>query len=212
MKKENRVRFLIALSMLAVFLIWTAAVLFIDRQAVGPMGSVVGLATVNKALHEMGASMPLYIITDWLSLVPIGVALTFGMLGAAQWIKRKHISKVDRSIIVLGGFYIITLAVYILFEAVVINYRPVLIDGILEASYPSSTTVLVICVMTTAIMQLNGRIKNDIFRRCVSVAAIIFIAFMVLGRALSGVHWFSDIVGGVLLSAGLVLGYSAVVG
>ena len=134
----------------------------------------------------------------------------FSILGLIQWIKRKSIYKVDYDILVLGGFYIVTIAVYLLFESVVINYRPVLIGGILEASYPSSTTMLVMCVMPTAIMQLDYRIKNKLFRNIVVVTIIAFIAFMVIGRLISGVHWFTDIVGGALLSAGLVMMYYSV--
>ena len=93
----------------------------------------------------------------------------------------------------------------------VVNYRPVLIDGYLEASYPSSTTMLVMCVMPTAIMQVNYRMKNNILKRCVSFAMIAFMAFMVIGRLVSGVHWFTDIVGSALLSAGLVLMYRAII-
>ena len=102
------------------------------------------------------------------------------------------------------------LLVYILFEVFVVNYRPVLIDGHLEASYPSSTTVLSMCVMSTAIMQLRSRIGNDAVKRCVTSVMSVFIAFMVIGRLVSGVHWFTDIVGGVLLSTGLVLLYRCI--
>ena len=116
--------------------------------------------------------------------------------------------KVDSSILVLGGLYILTIIAYILFENVVINYRPVLIDGFLEASYPSSTTLLVLCVMPTAIMQLNDRIKNQTLKRCVNIIIIAFTAFMVFGRLISGVQWLSDIIGGVFLSTGLVLMYN----
>ena len=104
------------------------------------------------------------------------------------------------------------MAVYVLFEMFVVNYRPILINGNLEASYPSSTTMLVMCVMPTAIMQFNVRIKNDILKRCVSSAIIAFIVFMVIGRLISGVHWFTDIVGGTLLSTGLVLIYRSISG
>ena len=92
---------------------------------------------------------------------------------------------------------------------VVINYRPTLIDGYLEASYPSSTTMLVMCVMPTAMMQIRARIKNDVFRRCVMVIIAAFIVFMVIGRLMSGVHWITDIIGGAILSAGLVMIYSS---
>ena len=132
------------------------------------------------------------------------------MLGLVQWIKRKSIRKVDFDILVLGGFYIITIVAYLFFESVVINYRPVLINGYLEASYPSSTTMLVMCVMPTAVMQLGSRTKNKVLRNIIAVTIVAFIAFMVIGRLVSGVHWFTDIVGGALLSAGLVMMYYSV--
>lgn len=158
-----------------------------------------------------GVHFSLYNITDWLGLVPLFVCMGFGILGLVQWIKRKSICKVDHDILILGGFYIITIAAYLLFESVVINYRPVLINGYLEASYPSSTTLLVMCVTPTAVMQFNSRIKNKVLRNIIAVAIIAFIAFMVIGRLISGVHWFTDIVGGALLSAGLVMMYYSVV-
>lgn len=212
MKKENQRNFCIATWMLLAFLLWTVAIQFVDVQAIGPQESSVGFATINQFVHNLtGVHMSLYTITDWLGLVPLMFVMGFGTLGLIQWIKRKHLLKVDHSILVLGGFYIVVMAVYVLFEMLVINYRPVLIDGILEASYPSSTTMLVMCVMPTAIMQLNARIKNDVLKRFVASAIIAFIVFMVIGRLVSGVHWFTDIIGGALLSAGLVLMYLAVI-
>ena len=197
--------------MLAVFVLWTVLICFVDVQAIGPEGSSVGFSTINGFIHELtGVNWFLYTVTDWLGLVPIGVAFGFAVLGLVQWIKRKSLLKVDRSILTLGGFYIVVMAVYILFEIVVINYRPTLINGHLEVSYPSSTTMLVMCVMPTAMMQLRARIKNDLFRRCVMFAIAVFIAFMVIGRLVSGVHWISDIIGGVLLSAGPVMMYYSV--
>ena len=103
------------------------------------------------------------------------------------------------------------MAVYLLFETVTVNYRPVLIGDILETSYPSSTTLLVMCVMPTAIMQFNSRIKNAIIKKSVSIVIMAFVIFMVIGRLASGVHWFSDIVGGAMLSAGLVEMYRHIV-
>ena len=212
MKKENQRNFCIATCMLFAFFLWTATIQFIDVQTIGPQGSSVGFATLNGFVHNLtGVHMSLYAITDWLGLVPLAFVMGFALLGLVQWIKRKYFLKVDYSILVLGGFYIVVMAAYVLFEVLVINYRPVLIDGILEASYPSSTTMLVMCVMPTAIMQLNTRIKSDVLKRCVSSAITIFVVFMVIGRLVSGVHWFSDIVGGALLSAGLVLMYRAII-
>ena len=211
MKKKNRKGLIVGIGLLVAFVLWTVAVKFIDVQPIGPEGSVVGFATVNRFVHELtGANMSLYNITDWLGLVPLGFVMGFGTLGLVQWIKRKHILKVDYSILVLGGFYIVVMAVYVLFEILALNYRPVLINGILEASYPSSTTMLVMCVMPTAIMQFNERIRNSVLRRSVTVIITAFIIFMVIGRLVSGVHWFTDIVGGASLSAGLVVLYYSV--
>ena len=212
MKKENQSNFCIATCMLIAFLLWTAAIQFVDVQAIGPQESSVGFATINQFVHNLtGVHMSLYTITDWLGLVPLVFVMGFALLGLIQWIKRKHLLKVDYNILILGGFYIVVMAVYVLFEMLVVNYRPVLICGILEASYPSSTTMLVMCVMPTAIMQFNARIKNNVLKRFVASAMIAFVVFMVIGRLVSGVHWFTDIIGGALLSTGLVLAYHAII-
>ena len=202
-----------AMGFLTAFALWTLAVSCVDVQTIGPNGSAVGFATINGWFHQLtGVHMTLYYITDWLGLVPVAFGFGFAILGLAQWIKRKSFCKVDRSILVLGGFYIVTLAAYLFFEDFVINYRPVLIAGFLEASYPSSTTLLVLCVMPTARMQLRSRIQNPVLRRIVCAAITAFMAFMVVGRLLSGVHWLTDIIGGILLAAGLVTLYVFLVG
>ena len=208
MMRRIRKRLTVSVLLLSAFVLWTVAICFLDVRAIGPQGSFVGFAGINGFVHNLtGVHWGLYYITDWLGLVPIFVCMGFSILGLVQWIKRKSICKVDYDILVLGGFYIVTIAVYLLFESVVINYRPVLIGGSLEASYPSSTTMLVMCVMPTAIMQFGNRIKNKVLRNIIAVAIITFIAFMVIGRLICGVHWFTDIVGGALLSAGLVMMY-----
>lgn len=211
MEKIRKKMFFMGAGFLGAFVLWTVLVSVVDIRAIGPNGSSVGFATLNGYVHDLtGVNMRLYSITDWLGLVPIGVAFGFAVLGLVQWVGRKSLFKVDRSILALGGFYIIVLAMYIFFEIVVINYRPVLIDGYLEASYPSSTTMLVMCVMPTAMMQLHARIKSDVFRRCVLISIAAFTAFMVIGRLASGVHWLTDIIGGALVSAGLVITYASV--
>ena len=208
MEKKNKKRLVLGVSLVVAFVLWTILVCFIDVRALGPEGSSVGFAALNGFVHELtGVNWFLYTITDWLGIVPIAVALGFAILGLVQLIKRKSLWKVDHSILALGVFYIVVMAAYIFFEVVVINYRPTLIDGYLEASYPSSTTMLVMCVMPTAAMQLNVRIKNTVLRRCAVITIVAFTAFMVIGRLVSGVHWITDIIGGALLSAGLVTMY-----
>ena len=208
MKKQEKAIFLTAGCLLVAFVLWTVLVRVVDVQAIGPEGSRVGFAALNGAFHGLtGVHLFLYDATDILSIIPLAMIAGFGLLGLIQWIRRKSFLKVDRSILVLGGFYVVVLAVFFLFEVLAVNYRPVLIEGVLEASYPSSTTMLVLCVMPTAMLQLHSRIRNTALR--VSLLAVMggFTAFMLVGRVISGVHWITDIIGGILLSAGLVLLY-----
>lgn len=198
---------------LGAFLLWTVLVCTVDVQPVGPCAATVGFAAVNVFFHRLtGVNLWLYVLTDWLSLVPLAVAAVFGVLGLQQWVRRKSIRRVDPDILILGGFYLTVMVVYIFFEHCVINYRPVLVEGNLEASYPSSTTVLAMCVMMTAAEQFRHRICHPWMNRAVTFGATVFGALMVTGRLLSGVHWVTDIVGGIVLSAGLVKLYRFVCG
>ena len=198
-----------SICLLTAFVLWTAAVRLVDVQAIGPVGSFVGFAELNSFVHGLtGVHLGLYLLTDWLSLIPVICVLGFALLGLRQWIRRKSLFRVDRSILVLGGFYLLTGAAYLFFEKCIINFRPVLIDRILEASYPSSTTMLVICVMSTTGLQLQERILNPRLRKGIRVLIAAFTLFMVMGRLISGVHWITDIIGGILLSLGLVMLYA----
>ena len=212
MKRVREKAFRRAMGLLAVFLLWTSAVRFVDVQAIGPQGTSVGFATLNGFMHQLtGVHMTLYTVTDWLGLVPFGFVLGFGCLGLMQWIQRKQLRMVDWDILVLGGFYLAVLAAYAIFEVILVNYRPVLIEGCPEVSYPSSTTMLVLCVIPTAIMQLNARLHHKVLKQSLTWALSAFLVFMVIGRLLSGVHWLTDIIGGALLSGGLVQLYRAMI-
>lgn len=204
-------KFLRATIFLTGFAALTWMLLAIDTAPIGPMGSAVGLSTLNRLFHDFtGVHMELYRISDLLSIIPLGIVMGFGALGLTQWFCRKKIMLVDFDILVLGVFYFVILAIFVYFEIFVVNYRPVLIEGILEASYPSSTTVLVMCVMPTAMMQANWRMKNSVVKNTLVCLMGCFSIFMVLARMISGVHWLTDILGGALLSAGLVILYDAV--
>ena len=210
MKKRVAVKLWLSFVFLVLFALWTALVLCVDVREIGPCGSSVGLATLNEAVHDLiGVNMALYTVTDALSLIPICVALGFAALGAYQLLRRGSIRRVDGDILILGVFYILVIGVYLLFEFAVVNYRPVLIEGALEASYPSSTTVLVTCIMLTALIRLRSRIKRNSLRGAAAAVIIVFTLFMVGARLISGVHWVSDIIGGALISSSLVLMYSA---
>ncbi len=212
MKKNGKKLLILGIALLVMFAIWTCLIQCVDVQPAGPKGTEIGFATFNCWFHRItGVHMAIYTITDWLGLVPIFVCMVFGRMGLAQLIKRKSLFKVDRDLIFLGIYYVVVIFGYLIFEMIPINYRPILIDGMLEASYPSSTTLLVLGVMPTLVYQVNRRSTNLLFGRCVSVMSIIFSTFMVIGRLVAGVHWFTDIVGAVILSTGLYCLYKAMV-
>lgn len=205
---KNKKILITGITMICAFIIWTFLVKTVDVKAIGPEGSYVGFASLNGFFHKLtGVNFDLYILTDWLGLVPVCFMSGFAILGFLQLVKRKNLFKVDKDILMLGGFYIVMAAVYLFFENFVINYRPVLINGILEASYPSSTTLLVTCVMPSSAILLNRKIKNSGSRKTAVYLINIFTVFMVIARLVSGVHWVTDIIGGLILSAGLVFSY-----
>ncbi len=204
--------FALAGALLVLFAVLTVMLMYVDISPIGPEGSSVGLSAINAAMADLlGVHLLLYIVTDWLSVAAILIALGFAVLGLVQLIRRKSLKRVDPSILVLGGFYLLVIGAYTFFEYHVVNYRPVLIQNVLEASYPSSTTMLVLCIIPTAIMQFNRLIQASRLRTAVNTASIIFAAVIVVGRLVSGVHWLTDILGSVLLSSALVMLYYSVV-
>jgi undecaprenyl-diphosphatase len=175
---------------------------------IGQLGTNIGFAAINQYFCKLiGFNPALYTLTDAFGIIPLITCAAFAVLGITQWVRRKSIFKVDKSLFILGGTYILVISVFVLFEILVINYRPVLICGRHEASYPSSTTLLTLTVMPTAIMQIKERAKNKRIYLLAAGAIVLFITATVVLRLLSGVHWFTDIVGGALISAGIVLGY-----
>lgn len=212
MKKNGKNELILGCILLTAFACWTWMIQCIDVQSIGVNGSEVGFAALNSRFHELtGVHMLLYVMTDWLGLVPLFVCVVFGGIGLVQLIKRRSLFKVDHDLVFLGIYYVIVIFSYLIFEMIPINYRPILIEEVMEASYPSSTTLLVLSVMPTLVFQVKRRMKNTVARNIVVMFSILFSVFMVVGRLISGVHWFTDIVGSVMLSLGLFYIYKAVV-
>ena len=211
MRKQRKTKIALPLIALFLFTLWTFLLTVVDVQPIGQLGTNVGFASLNLRFHEMtGVNLYLYTLTDILGLVPILICVLFAFVGVIQLLKRKSIKLVDRDILFLGAFYLFVIFTFVGFEFLAVNYRPILIEGQLEASYPSSTTMLVLCVLPTAFMQIKRRIKN----RFISVILIfwgsVFALFVLIARVLSGVHWITDIIGGVIFSIGAVGLYHSV--
>lgn len=212
MKKNGKKLLITGMIMLIHFAVWTVLIQTVDVQTVGQNGTDIGFASLNTWFHKItGVHMWVYTVTDWLGLVPIFICMVFGVVGLVQLIKRRSLLKVDNDIILLGIYYILVIFGYLIFEMIPINYRPVLIEGRMEASYPSSTTLLVMSVMPTLAFQVHCRIKNTKIRYLLYAFTVLFAAFMVVGRTVAGVHWLTGIAGSVLFSSGLYLIYQGTV-
>ena len=200
MKKKN----IILTSILFVlFGVYTYVVKTINVKAIGPKNSKVGLATFNGWFSKViGSNMKIYKITEYLGYVLLLVAVVFAVIGIIQLIKRKSLLKVDREIISIGVLYVLMIGFYALFEKLIINYRPILIDKVLEASYPSSHTMLAMCVATSFAMVADKYFgKGSKFLKFI---VLTLLTLVIAGRIISGVHWATDIIGGVLISTALI--------
>ena len=195
--------------LLTLFLIFTVIVMTVDVKPIGPSGSEVGLASINEPFADaVGFNELWYNISEYVGLIPLAIAGCFAILGICQAIKRKSLLKIDGHLFILAAFYVMLLFVYLDFELITVNYRPIILDGELEASYPSSHTMLALGIMITAIFELHELIKD---KKAILIAADVLcgtIALVILlGRLLSGVHWLTDIFAGILVSAALICLY-----
>ena len=77
-------------------------------------------------------------------------------------------------------------------------------NGFIEASYPSSHTLMTICLCGSSIL-INKKLFNNKVIKIVNILSFIIIVITIFGRLISGVHWFTDIVGGVLISLALLM-------
>lgn len=197
-------KFLSSIILILLAVVFTILVKVVDVKQVGINGTSIGFATVNQFVFKsIGVNMIWYYITDWLGLVPIFMAIIYALIGLIQLIKRKSIFKVDKEIIILGLFYIVVISLYIFFEKVIVNYRPILMNGFLEASYPSSHTLMTICLCGSSII-VNKKLYNNKITKFIDVLSLFIIFITVIGRLISGVHWFTDIIGGIFISISLL--------
>ncbi|MBQ5558755.1 MAG: phosphatase PAP2 family protein [Lachnospiraceae bacterium] len=197
-----------------ISLLIIAMVRMVDVSAIGPKGTSIGLSHINQKVHEtIGVNQIWYDITEILGGVAILVAGIFALVGFVQLVKGKSLAKVDKEIYAVGGLYAVVVVLYALFEKVIINYRPVIMDGETapEASFPSSHTMLTCVVMGSAIILIGKYIQSEGLKKILQIAAAVILIVTVVGRLISGVHWFSDIMGGIFISLTLVSIFAGIV-
>jgi len=184
-----------------------------DVAAIGPAGTEVGFSHINQFVHNLtGVNMLWYEITDYIGYGAIAVCGMFALAGFIQMIKRRSLLKVDREIWALGGLFIAVIGCYVLFEKFIVNYRPIIMPGETapEASFPSSHTMLIMTVMI-AVMIVSDKYFGKGLGVLVRILCFVITLVTVGGRLYCGVHWFTAIVGGILLSATLLFLFAAVV-
>lgn len=208
MKKRN---IIISIVLIILSVLFTALVKNVDVKPIGPNESMVGFADINKLFYNLiGSNMTIYKITEVLGYIPIVMALVYVFIGLKELIERKSLLKVDREIYILALFYVLVVGVYVFFEKFVINYRPILIDGLLEASYPSSHTLMSICLCGGSII-INKKLFKNKFGDVENILSVILILLIVIGRIISGVHWFTDILGGIIISSTLLVIFYSII-
>ncbi len=187
---------------LVAFILFTVAVMTVDVQPIGPENSCVGFASLNGAVQRfLNFDRGLYNISEALGYACIATAFLFTLEGFVQLIKRKSFAKVDPRLYVLACVYLLALSLYLVFDRVEINYRPVIIDAAegLKLSYPSSHTLMSFTFVTGAFLQIPYYINDKRLSRILRTLCLILASSVVITRMFSGVHWITDIVASVLL-------------
>ncbi len=213
MKKKSVILLSVAATLFVLFAAFTVAVAVCDKAVVAYAGGIeaeLGFAGINQAVFaSLGQNELWYEMTELLGVMALGIAAIFALIGLYQLVTRKRLLAVDREILLLAVFYVLVAVFYLFFEMAVVNYRPVLTDGTLEASYPSSHAMLACSFFLSAPFAARHLIESRVLRVTVTALAALTAALTVVGRLLSGVHWLTDIIGAILLSAALVTLYVA---
>lgn len=205
-------RLLVGFLGIILFVVFTLLVKNVDVKNIGKQSVSVGFATINGIFNAiLGYNEGIYKLSNYLGYFCFAICGVYGCIGFIQLIKRRSVKKVDFEIILLGCLYVLILILKIIFDKlIIINYRPFYIDGVLEASYPSSHTVMSLVVSGSAII-INKKKYDNIITKFGNYACSILMILIIATRVLSGVHWLTDIIGSVILSFSLLLIYSGLI-
>lgn len=214
MTKPKKNLLIVSIALFALFFVFTLLVATVDKAAGNAPGTEIGFSHLNlaffKATHKNGEiSNGWYKLTEFLGYLALAEATGFAVYGVAQLIVRKSLKKIDKDLFVLAAAYVLLGIFYVAFEKIVVNYRPVLENGEIAASYPSSHTMLTITIASTGIFMLRRRMTCRPALISAETLSGAVMLVMTVGRLLSGVHYFTDILGGVLLAAAIVMLFAA---
>ena len=211
---NKRLKIILGEVCLLLTLILIVMLLTVDVEPIGPQGTSIGFSHLNGGVFNLlGESGFFRFVTKILGVVAILVVAAFAALGVMELIQRKSLQKIDSEFYALAGLYSAMGIVYIFFDKIVaVNYRPIIEEGAAmpEASFPSTHTLLACVVFGSAILVLGRFIKDSRIRMIASAVLGFLMLLTVVGRLLAGVHWFTDILGGILISGVLLSVFSFV--
>lgn len=201
--------------MLVVTILFSILTYVVDRKPIGPDETSVGFSSINGLFAgSFGYNPVMDTLSDIAMYLSFLVVAAFAFIGLMQLIKGKSLSKVDKTIVGLGVLYVVVAVLYVAFDKIPINYRPLIPPGDteLETSFPSTHTLVICSVLGSGIVAVKRLFKNEMTVRVLKIAFAAIMAIGVCARLFSGVHWLTDIVAGLLFSVTLVSLYTACIG
>lgn len=130
------------------------------------------------------------------ALATVGI---FAVMGVCQWITRKSIKKVDKTLLFLLIPLVLLVITYFLFDHVFIwNVRP---DGSGEPSFPSTHTMIAATVFFCTAIALPKYIKQKSLLVFLDLVMLAFVVLVPVGRVIANKHWISDCIGGIIFAA-----------
>lgn len=131
--------------------------------------------------------------TDIILIASFAVLVVFVIMSLCQWIKRKSLKKVDKSLLWFPLPLALMAITYVIFDKFLIcNTRP---DGSGEASFPSTHVMVVATIFFLVAIILPRYIKSKAAVILLDFFMLAFIVLVSVGRVLANKHWLSDVLG-----------------
>lgn len=205
MRTKKIYLYIIPTLLLVAFITLTLLVAYYDRDIFSSFvpGGETGLQKFNNLFPHFSYNETLDKISDIFMIIGLLMMFIAFGVGLYQLIKRKGLKKVDFDIYLFGGEIVIMIIVWLLFEIFPISYRPLTILD-LESSFPSTHVMIVATTYLSFSWMISKRYPKLWIKIVAYAFSTISIAITFAFRLVSGMHWFTDCLGGLLISLAMV--------